>query len=274
MPVILIFKQMVMVSALVIPLRCVTFLTTLVSEYGHCCDPCDSASRPFNIHTFVQMPPPAAHCQHAWTPPQDTSKIFNPIESPRTGCGDQMFSGRSVRGMRERKEGPQFVVKTIIISYLTLYTHIHEGHVLHGTVVALMALRYFPYHRLLPLFAFAALAALAILLVIFRAHYTADVLTAIYVTWGGWLLMQPYETRDLTKYGIRADVLIRPNYQSMGTDPWRARQAIGPFEETGAAEARGGGGGGGGGALTRAMEEGKVAAVAEAPVEEKEKEEA
>jgi len=143
-----------------------------------------------------------------------------------------------------------------------------------------MALRYFPYHRLLPLFAFAALAALAILLVIFRAHYTADVLTAIYVTWGGWLLMQPYETRDLTKYGIRANVLIRPNYQSMGTDPWRARQAIGPSGEAeaaeeAAAEARGsGGGGGGGGALTRAMEEGKVAGVTEAAREGKEKEEA
>lgn len=76
MPVILIFRQMAMVTAIVVPLRCVTFLTTL-------------------------LPPPAGHCQHAWTPPQEVSKIFNPFESPRTGCGDQMFSGALVRwGLR------------------------------------------------------------------------------------------------------------------------------------------------------------------------------
>lgn len=111
-----------------------------------------------------------------------------------------------------------------------------SGHVLHGMLVALMALRYFPYHRLLPLLAFGFVATLGVLLVVFRAHYTADVITAVYVTWGGWLLLQPSEPRDLSRYGIRANVLIRPNYQSIGTDPWWAHEVMAQFEEAEAAE--------------------------------------
>jgi hypothetical protein len=146
-----------------------------------------------------------------------------------------------------------------------------------------MAGRYFPYHRLLPLLAFTALGALAFILVVFRAHYTADVLTALYVTAGGWFLLQPYERRDLNRYGIRANVLIRPNYMSVGTDPWRAREIMAGFEEAEfeeeAAEAMGSGVGGGGGrgegaaATTRAMEEGKVGASPGARGEGEEEEE-
>lgn len=130
-----------------------------------------------------------------------------------------------------------------------------------------MALRYFPYHPLIPTLAFLAVAALGVFLVIFRAHYTADVLVSLYVTWGGWLLLEKYEPRDLNRYGIRADVLVRPNYMSVGTDPWRAREVMAQFEEAEAAEeqeaAAASGeamGGGGGPGAPAAMEEGKVEA--------------
>lgn len=145
-----------------------------------------------------------------------------------------------------------------------------SGHVLHGVLVALMALRYFPHHPLISTLAFLAVAALGVFLVIFRAHYTADVLVSLYVTWAGWLLLEKYEPRDLNRYGIRANVLVRPNYMSTGTDPWRARDVMAQFKEAEAAEEQeaaaagaGGeamGGGGGPGVAPAAMEEGKVEA--------------
>lgn len=148
-----------------------------------------------------------------------------------------------------------------------------SGHVLHGTLVALMALRYFPSHPIIPTLAFLAVAALAVFLVIFRAHYTADVLVSLYVTWGGWLLLEKYEPRDLNRYGIRANVLVRPNYMATGNDTWRAREVMEHFEEAEAAEEQEAaaatataasdeamGGGGGPAGAPAAMDEGKVEA--------------
>lgn len=134
-----------------------------------------------------------------------------------------------------------------------------SGHVSHGAIVAAMTLRYFPYHRLVPLFALTNLAALAFFMVAFRAHYTADVLTALYVSWGSWLLLRPYEPRDLNRYGIRANVLIRPNYMSAGHDPWRAREVMAQFEEGQEAEAS---------EAARSLEEGKAAGAGEGKEEE------
>lgn len=174
-PLVLIIKRMAMAGIVVIPLRCLTFLVTL-------------------------LPPPARHCQSAWSPPTTMHQVFNPFISPRTGCGDAMFS----------------------------------GHTLHGTLITLMVFRYFSYHRVLPALASVNLALLALSLIIFRSHYTADVTAALYVTAGGWFLL-PRESATLNGYGLYANVLVRPSsYLTTGTDRHVARDVLRDLEVGGA----------------------------------------
>jgi len=158
-PLVLIIKRMAIAEILVIPLRCLTFLPTL-------------------------LPPPARHCQSAWMPPTTMHQVFNPFVSPRTGCEDAIFS----------------------------------GHTLHGTLIRLMGFRYFSYHRFLAALASVNLALLALSLIIFRFHYTANVVTALYVTAGGWFLL-PREPPTLNGYGLHANVMVRPTSSlPTGTD--------------------------------------------------------
>lgn len=160
-PLALIMRRMAIAGIIVIPLRCLTFLVTL-------------------------LPPPNRHCQSAWSPPTTTQEIFNPFRSPRVGCGDQMFS----------------------------------GHTLHAVLITSMICHFFPYHRLLPVLAIANLTLVGISLVIFRYHYTADVLTAMYVTLGGWLLV-PRDPSMLDKYGVHVHVRSRPpDYLTQGPEPY------------------------------------------------------
>jgi len=68
-------------------------------------------------------------------------------------------------------------------------------------VLTLVISRYFSYHRFLLALASVILALLVFSLIIFRFHYTADVVTALYVTMGGWFLM-PQEPVTLNKYWV------------------------------------------------------------------------
>lgn len=166
-PLVLIIKRVAMAGIVIIPLRCLTFLPTL-------------------------LPPPARHCQSAWSPPTTMRQILDPFSLPLTGCGDSMFS----------------------------------GHTLHGTLITLMVFRYFSYYRLFPALASVILALLAFSLIIFRFHYTADVVTALYVTMGGWFLL-PREPTTLNKYGLYANVLMRPTgYMTTDTDPHVAHEVV------------------------------------------------
>ena len=167
MPVMIILKRMAMAGMVVIPLRCVTFLVTLV-------------------------PPPAPYCQNAWSPPTSLEAIFNPFQSPRTGCGDQMFS----------------------------------GHTLHATLMMLVVWRYFPHHRLLPFVALASVLLLGFFLIVFQAHYTSDVIAAFYVTVLAWAVLLP-EPTTLNQCGIRSSVRVRPaDYMTAGTEPHRAEEIM------------------------------------------------
>lgn len=174
-PFVLIIKRMAMAGIVVIPLRCLTFLVTL-------------------------LPPPARHCQSAWSPPTTMHQVFNPFVSPRTGCGDEMFS----------------------------------GHTLHGTLITLMVCRYFAYRRFLPAIAIVNLTLLALSLIIFRSHYTADVVAALYVTAGGWFLLSR-EPTTLNMYGLHADILVRPPSDlTRGTNRQVAHDVLRDLEAGGA----------------------------------------
>jgi hypothetical protein len=95
-----------------------------------------------------------------------------------------------------------------------------SGHTLHAVLITSMICHFFPYQHFLPVLAIANLTLVGISLVIFRYHYTADVLTAMYVTLGGWLLV-PRDPSTLDKYGVHVHVRSRPpDYLTQGPEPY------------------------------------------------------
>jgi hypothetical protein len=146
MPLVLLIKRVLMTGMIAIPLRCITFIVTY-------------------------PPPPAEFCREAWSPPTGIDELFNPVSSPRTGCGDILFS----------------------------------GHTTTALLVCIMVVRYYrsPFY-LLPIIAIGLMISMILIMIIFREHYSADIVTATYVTIMSWFLT-PRESLTLNAYGLRAN---------------------------------------------------------------------
>ena len=217
MPLVLLIKRVIMAGMIAIPLRCITFVVTY-------------------------PPPPAEFCRAAWSPPTGVDELFNPLSAPRTGCGDQMFS----------------------------------GHTTHAALVVIMVCRYYrsPFY-LFPILAIGLTIAMVIIMIMFREHYTSDIVVALYVTILAWLVT-PREPATLNAYGIRANAQgvetplkeeRKQNYHTTGQGPWKRKgcesgggqrdlelgrekweEQVEEKEAHGEEEPREGGGGGEGGA--------------------------
>lgn len=94
----------------------------------------------------------------------------------------------------------------------------------------LVVWRFFPHHRLLPFVALASVLLLGFFLIVFQAHYTSDVVAALYVTVLAWAVLPP-EPTTLNQFGIRSSVRVRPaDYMTAGTEPHRAEEIMQELE--------------------------------------------
>lgn len=122
------------------------------------------------------LPNPADYCHgDSWDPPQSVLEIFSRIKFTGS-CGDLLFS----------------------------------GHTSHGMVIMLAVIRYAPGVRFAKVLAIGSMILLCISLLAFKAHYSSDVLVAVYVNMMIWQLM-PKDPVRLDLADLKLQNLLLPS---------------------------------------------------------------
>ena len=149
------------------------------------------------VMTFMVtlLPNPAEYCHGAgWDPPHNVFQVFARI-SVTGSCGDLLFS----------------------------------GHTSHGMVLMLIILRYSPKVKAARALAISSMTVLVLSLLAFKAHYSSDVLVAIYVTIMIWRLVPPDPSR-MEVVDLKMNGYV-PSSSSVSTTPGSALSSPGQSDD-------------------------------------------
>jgi hypothetical protein len=149
------------------------------------------------VMTFMVtlLPNPADYCHGAgWDPPHNIFQVFARI-SVTGSCGDLLFS----------------------------------GHTSHGMVLMLIILRYSPGVKAARALAISSMTVLVLSLLAFKAHYSSDVLVAIYVTIMIWRLVPPDPSR-MEVVDLKMDGYVAST-SSVSTTPGSALSSPGQSDD-------------------------------------------